>query len=204
MKLVELKCYNNWQVVDLTVVRKGLRPLILCECVKCNIQKYVGLHHLLSGRSKGCRICSHTVLGTCKQNSDPIKRSTYRSYQNMFSRCYRPSSPEFKRYSKSGIKVCNKWKKGFSFFLADLGWKPSTKHSIERINNSLGYTPKNCKWALPYEQARNKSGLHWITFKGETRILADWASLLDIEYMTIFSRLKRGWSIERALSVTSR
>lgn len=44
---------------------------------------------------------------------------------------------------------------GFAHFLADMGERPSAKHSLDRLDLNGGYTHLNCRWATREEQARN-------------------------------------------------
>jgi hypothetical protein len=61
----------------------------------------------------------------------------------------------YKHYGARGIKVCKRWVDSFEAFFKDMGLRPKGM-SIERINNSKGYTPSNCKWATKSEQNFNK------------------------------------------------
>jgi len=70
-------------------------------------------------------------------------------------RCTNPRNPMYKNYGARGIFVCDEWR-SFKNFERDMGAKPSSEHSIERINNDDGYYPGNCKWATTKEQAGNK------------------------------------------------
>jgi len=76
-------------------------------------------------------------------------------WRNMKNRCLNPKSQQFKNYGGRGITVCDRWK-DFDAFLSDMGLRPPGKMSIERIDNSKGYYPENCKWGTTSEQAANQ------------------------------------------------
>ena len=82
-----------------------------------------------------------------------------------------------------------------------MGEQPSKSHSVDRINNDLGYSPENCRWATRIEQNRNTRTNRFITANGETRCLSEWASILEISEATIRDRLDRGWSDSDAVTV---
>lgn len=73
----------------------------------------------------------------------------------MKARCHRPSDPRFSYYGGRGISVCDRWREDFAAFFADMGPRPSSKHSIDRINNDGNYEPGNCRWATQKEQMNN-------------------------------------------------
>lgn len=81
--------------------------------------------------------------------------SEYYSWGNMLKRVLSPNNPAYKWYGARGITVCERWRK-FENFYADMGDKPTPKHSIERVNNNGDYEPSNCVWATKETQARNK------------------------------------------------
>ncbi len=128
--------------------------------------------------------------------------SEYRVWVDMKIRCYDINNKRYKDYGGRGIKICDRWlnkENGLQNFLNDMGKKPSSKYSIERINNNGDYVPENCRWATMKEQGCNRRNSRYITYKGKTQILIDWCNELNLLYETIRNRLYLyGWSIEEA------
>lgn len=126
--------------------------------------------------------------------------SEYKIWQLMKERSFNKNNPGYKNYGARGIIMCKRWLK-FENFYADMGPRPSLKHSIDRINNDKSYSRSNCRWATLKQQANNKRNSRKITFNGETKTLAQWSESTGLLITTIFNRIKRNnWSIKRALT----
>jgi hypothetical protein len=118
----------------------------------------------------------------------------------MLRRCYKPTDHHYPDYGGRGITVCAKWLGSFEAFLADMGEAPTPKHSIDRIDNNVGYSPENCRWASPSEQARNKRNTRMMECNGVTKPLAEWAEITGLTQKQIWSRLRHGWSDSDAIT----
>jgi hypothetical protein len=124
---------------------------------------------------------------------------TRKSWDAMWQRCTNPNSNRFAAYGARGIKVCPRWS-SYGAFLADMGPRPSGM-TLDRRDGTKGYSPLNCRWATPQEQARNRSDNLVITLEGKRRCLAEWSELTGIHYQTLWNRLnKHGWTPEEALT----
>lgn len=172
----------------------GARWLCKCDCgTKITV---IGLD-LRNGHTKscGCRkvenLTKHGMWGTPE----------YRAWDSMIQRCTNPNSIGFVNYGARGLIVAERWQESFGAFYEDMGPRPTSKHSLERRNNDMGYHRSNCKWATPKQQNRNNRHNRMLTYNGKTQCLAAWAEELDIKSHTIRQRVdKCGWSVERALA----
>lgn len=84
-------------------------------------------------------------------------------------------------------------------FYADMGDRPAGM-TLDRRNNSLGYSRENCRWATGQTQSRNRRTNRLLTHEGKTMTAAAWAESIGMLPATLHSRLHRGWPIARALS----
>lgn len=115
----------------------------------------------------------------------------WKAWQSMRQRCIQPTHPAYSMYGGRGIKICKRWEL-FSNFLSDMGFPPTSKHTLERINNSQGYSKPNCVWALFKVQCRNRRSNIFYTLNGRTQCLAAWAEEYNKPYSLLYSRIQQG------------
>lgn len=119
----------------------------------------------------------------------------------MRRRCRDKNYKDFDRYGGRGISVCAEWNHDYSVFKE---WALSNGYkqylTIDRIDVNGNYEPGNCRWVSMKEQANNRTNTKKIECDGETHTIKEWSELIGIPYSTLYMRLKKGWSIERALN----
>lgn len=143
-----------------------------------------------------------------KKNCGPLRHGhcsggkispTYHSWAAMIQRCTDIHTKAFKNYGARGIRVCHRWTR-FDNFLSDMGEKPHG-YTIERIDNSKGYEPGNCKWATRFEQGRNKRNNRVFTVYGKSGCLVALSEQFGISWKVVQARIDRlGWDTERAFT----
>lgn len=171
----------------------------LCQCICGSPPKEIQQCHL--GASSNSCGCLRKEVGAANGRKSLIhgKHNTpeYQVWRDMWQRCTNAKNTGYKRYKDRTPP--DEWK-DFQVFLADMGPRPSPKHSIERLDNDKPYGPANCLWATRKQQSRNTSTNINIEYQGRTLCIAAWAEEFKVKRATLDYRLKAGWSIDQALT----
>lgn len=133
-------------------------------------------------------------------------------YAHIKTRCYNPKSDHYKYYGARGITICEEWlnpevvdrtngmTKGFEAFkkwALENGYQDNL--TIDRIDVNGNYCPENCRWVTRKIQMNNTRRNHLLTYKGETKNITEWAKITGISVTALTKRIRRNWTIERAL-----
>jgi hypothetical protein len=189
------RTFGRWVVLEFSGRDKNRNALYLCRCL-CGQEKTVCRVNLLNGQSTSCG-CYLREISTTHGGRGTIE---WGIWSRIKQRCNNPRCPKYSDYGGRGIVLCDRWRVSFANFLADMGKRPSPEYSIDRIDNDGPYSPENCRWATRSEQGRNYRQNHLIEYQGSVRTLVEWSEITGIRSDTISMRLKKGWSVERALS----
>jgi hypothetical protein len=168
-----------------------------CRC-ECGASINVCTSNLGRGHTESCGCLKQEKLkaGTTKTHGQ-TRTSEYQSWIGAKARCENPNQAKYHRYGGRGITMCQRWRDSFEAFFADMGPKPSPKHSIDRIDNDGPYSPENCRWATPTLQARNTSRNTTYMVNGASMCGSEVAEKLGLQVDTVFARRKLGWSDEK-------
>lgn len=173
--------------------------LYLCSCGKTKEIVNASVRARLT-KSCGClRVEVATTFKTTHGFAGKNRTPEYAVWKSMRMRCNNPADGNYYRYGGRGIAVCARWS-NYPTFIADMGCRPSSAHSIDRIDVNGNYEPNNCRWATMSEQARNKRSTRNITAGGLTLPAIDWAEKLGKPVNTLYSRIRMGWSDEEIVN----
>lgn len=193
------KTIFDWQVLayaGMDANQKYHLAWVRCKCGKVLRRNWENIARAKSQRCIDCKKLrtSHGHTLSRKQSSE------YKSWMHMKARSSRNrrSSSTYSRYRGSGIYVCERWEL-FENFLSDMGLKPTPAHTIDRIDNTKGYSPENCRWATTNEQNRNRRTTLLIEHDGTTLCASDWAVRLGMSNSTFWRRIKSGRTVSEII-----
>lgn len=193
---------GRWTVVA-GPERHGARETFLCRC-DCGTERMVKAWNLRKAitQSCGCLKAEVTRERSTTHGDARVGRlaTEYNIRRTMIARCHRPAARSFSKYGGRGITVCERWRESYAAFLADMGRRPSPRHSLERLDNDGPYAPGNVVWATAAAQARNRRSTPLYEMDGERLCIKDWAARYGMTGKQLRPRLARGWDLRRALT----
>lgn len=190
------------------IVRSSLTgaPRVKWKCIcDCGREADVASSHLKGGRISSCgclrKEMYYTVTRTHGHATGRRRSPELTTYHNILERCYNVKNSHYRFYGGRGIGMCDRWRSSFENFLSDVGLRPSSGHSIDRISCDGDYSKENCRWATRYEQARNKSNNVMVSVFGETMCLRDAVRKFSVVHeSSVRDRMANGWSVEASLT----
>lgn len=200
--------FGKLTVEHITTPRRGKSGRILewhwmCLC-ECGGRTEVQASNLKNDHTTSCGCYRAEQCGnnfrTHGESGNYDRSSEYATWSEMKRRCYNPNCEAYKDYGARGIQICDRWLESFDNFLADMGRRPSNKHSIERKENDGDYAPDNCIWATRKVQNSNRRNNHYLTHNGETHTITEWSRIIGVGIATLLRRLELGWDESRTLS----
>lgn len=207
------KIFWKYTVLKYMGKNKKGESLWLCRCSCVNqTEKIVNGPKLKSGKIQSCG---------CNHNKPPINKThgksktpEYKAWDSMIYRCYNNKARNYHLYGGRGIVVCDGWRNSSTSFLKDMGQRPSSNHSLDRIDNNSHYScghceqclamgwTANCKWSTNKEQSNNRRRFPRIFFEYNGKMLSykEMSEISNQSVNTIRFRIKAGWSIDEVLS----
>lgn len=177
---------------------KAIKPSWVCKC-DCGTIKVIDTCSMANGGTASCG-CLRRELHLARKTTHGLSKSPeYHTWVDIWQRCTNPKRWDYDYYGGRGITVCKRWSR-FEPFLKDMGFRPSKLHTIDRKNNSLGYSPSNCRWATRLEQSSNQRSTKIIDFGGRSMCISAWARETGIRMETLAARIRKGYPLRVALN----
>jgi len=114
---------------------------------------------------------------------------TYRIWRAMKRRCASDLEPHFSKYKGRGIAICKRWLASYPAFLYDMGECP-TGMQLDRKDNNKGYYKRNCRWATPQSNARNRRSTLVCHYGNAVLPVIEVANIIGVKYSTLRKRLQ--------------
>lgn len=196
------KKFEQFDVVSLINKKK---KTVLCKC-NCGNFFTCFAYDLTSKKPiKNCGHCGKQIAYPIKAFRERKHTRIEQIYWNMIQRCYNKNNPNYKNYGGRGIKICDEWRSSIHCFQ---DWAFSHGYNenltIERIDVNGNYCQENCTWIPRSEQQKNKRAIKKYEYNGKLLCLSDIASESGVKYSMLQQRIKRGMSLENALTQPSR
>lgn len=168
-----------------------------CECgnkttkMRCSVEKLNGI------TSCGCDFKQKRRTAQVKHGffGTPI----YNIWTHMIARCYNKLNDSYEMYGARGITVCDHWRESFMNFYSDMGDRPTSKHSIDRIDVNGNYCKENCRWATQKQQCNNKTNNFSVEYEGKIYTISQLSEKYSIDRRVLRNRIVRGWGIKDSL-----
>ena len=160
---------------------KASHVLWLCRC-DCGKDTKSAASNLSQGLARSCGCVAAEKAATRRRTHGRTRTPEYRAWCNMIARCENRAVKHYPSYGGAGIAVCPEWRGSFASFYQDMGPRPSSTHSVDRIDGALGYFKSNCRWATTVEQAGNRKSSIQVVHGGERKCLKAACEALGLDY----------------------
>lgn len=161
----------------------------ICSCGG-KPSKPINSHSLISGKTISCGCYKIERIKQANSTHKQTKTPTYYSWKLMWQRCTNPSHKSYEAYKN--FVPCHRWR-SYENFLIDMGTRPSG-HTLDRIDNTKGYEPSNCRWADAYTQQGNTKRNIYVQVDGQVLCLKAACRLKGVSYQMAKARVRSGWS----------
>ena len=185
------KTYGRLTILSLSYNPTTRKYISKCKC-ECGSVKEYDFSSVQCGGTISCGCYLKEIRGKASITHQMSKTKEHKAWRHIKERCYNVNSKCYPNYGGRGIKMCERWRDSFENFFIDMGYAPSARHSIDRIDVNGNYEPGNCRWATNRQQNRNRRITYYIAYNGRTKSTCEWEDLLGLKRGRLRAAYKRG------------
>ncbi len=165
-----------------------------CVC-ECGNHVIAITKSLRNGDKQSCGCLNEELAKDRKTKHGETGSRLFVIWVNMRRRCQNLKDAAYDNYGGRGITITSDWDEfaDFKKWADESGYAPTL--TLDRIDVNGNYCPENCRWISDLEQARNMRKN--IRYNG--KCVAEWCDELHINRHTVYTRIERGWPVEKAL-----
>lgn len=190
--------FGFWEVIGFAGRDNRNKTIWSCKCI-CGTERKVVVGSLMGGKSKSCGCKQYEIASSKNTKHGMAGTPTYKSWHSMIQRSQGKGGHE--SYVLRNISVIKEWLI-FENFVKDMGVRPDGK-TLDRIDNSKGYSKDNCRWATPLQQSNNRDNTRFVFINGEKLSLSDACKKYNIGISCARHRLNRGMSHQETFTKPS-
>lgn len=170
--------------------------LTLARCCHCGHEAVVTKQNVERANRAGRKHCARCVEDTFHHMTDTRFWSIWKG---MKARATDPLNPDYSRYGGAGRGVCSEWL-DFKNFYRDMFDDYRDDLTIDRVDNTQGYSKDNCRWISIFEQQANKSNNRLVEYQGEQMHLAEFCRRAGVSRGAVVPRLDKGMTGDEAMA----
>jgi hypothetical protein len=199
--------YNRLTII-IDCGNPSLHREVLARC-ECGVVKQYKLNNIVKGITTSCGCFLKEIMSVSKKIHGLCKHPLYKVWNGMLDRCYNKNSKDYPRYGGRGVAVSIRWRKDFQAFYdwAIDKWKVGLQLDKDiRSDKKVGdlYCPELCCFVTVKENNNQKSNNVFVSHNGEIKSVSEWAHDVGMGVSTLDFRIKKGWSIEKAIETPPR
>lgn len=195
--------YGRYTVLEYIGQNKDHKAVWKCRC-ECGTIKNVSGKDLRSGNTKSCGCYNRDKAmqnpALWKPKHGLSKHPLHQVWSDIKTRCYNKKDRSYKWYGARGIKLCDVWMDFKAFYEWSIKNGYENGLTLDRINPNGNYSPDNCRWVGMKIQQNNRRNNKMLNINGVSKTMSEWADEYDVNYRLVKSRIRAGWTPEKALS----
>ena len=177
---------------------------LACVCGKTTLmQASEFVKQQKRGITASCGCMKRATIAAKRTGHGMSKHPAYGVWRSMIDRCRLPTHHAYHNYGARGVTVCAEWQASFGAFWADMGPTYAMGKTLERMDNSLGYAPGNCRWRSSRRQGNNKRTNVLLDTPIGRITVSQAARRYKLGRSTLDWRIKAGWPVMKALGMST-